>query len=138
MEDDNVETAVVKVRPPEPPRINLISLGSKGELEIAFSDNIFIPPDWNKKWENDKAIRRLREAGGKEHEIRRLQDNSFSFIDLKVEGATNGEQIKLDQSSVAIEDLTENKIRLKITYDNPALVSMGDQSVQDRLILGIN
>ena len=50
----------------------MISLGSKGELELKFSDKIFIPPSWNDKWENDKKIKRLQEQGNQDAEVRRL------------------------------------------------------------------
>lgn len=71
-EQEAVKEEEVYIKPPEPPRINVISLGSKGELEIRFSGSIFIPPSWNEKWENDKKIRRLKNEGGSQEEIRRL------------------------------------------------------------------
>lgn len=57
---------------------------------------------------------------------------------MKTEGATNMEKKYIEEASVTIEEIKDNSIKMKIEFDNPSLISMADQSVQDRLILGID
>jgi hypothetical protein len=33
--------------------------------------------------------------------------------------------------------LTDNEITIKVTFDNPAIISMSDQSIQDRLVVDL-
>lgn len=37
-----------------------------------------------------------------------------------------------------IEDITDRSIIVKIKYDNPGLISMSDQSIQDRLVIKLS
>ena len=41
---------------------------------------------------------------------------------------------EIDQKDILIEDITPNGITMKIIYASPELMSMSDQTVQDRMV----
>jgi hypothetical protein len=59
------------------------------------------------------------------------------MLKFKVEGATSMKQTEINPGNLIIEDLKDREISIKVTFDNPAIISMSDQSVPDRMVIDL-
>lgn len=98
-----------------------------------MSDDVVWPQSVLDKFADDKLFKEQQAAAGTTT-VRRLRKKQDLF-ELVVEGATNGKSTVLDDNLWFIEDVQSGSINMKIKYDNPELMSMTDQSEQDRMQL---
>ena len=111
------------VPPPQPPVLRKVTLGSKGEFSFSFSEPVKFPSDVLEQFEADKLAK--KQGGGQ----RRLKSNKF--LSFSVAGASNGKEEEIEGPAITIEDVKEKSISMKIKFDNPAAISLGDQSIND-------
>jgi hypothetical protein len=50
-----------------------------------------------------------------------------------MEGATNGKEAGIDPANLEIVDIKDKSLSFRIKFDNPAAISLSDQSFNDRL-----
>lgn len=127
-------------KPPIPPSLRNINVDSKGVAEMIFSDSMEYPQTWIEKFNEDELLRSNQTTPEERRRLRKLRpkSSSKSFLDLIIEGATNGEKEDIPLENIEILELSERKIKFKIKFENPALISMSDQSINDRLLIGFN
>lgn len=76
---------MIEYVPEVPPSLRVITLSSKGEVSIKFSDDVVIPSSWEQKLTYDKK-RKLHGIEAARHLA------PGSFLNIQQEGATNGKR----------------------------------------------
>lgn len=131
------------VKPPEPIRINKLFLDTVGIFTIQANGDV----DWPESIRNlFNLTQELKSQNLKNSEIRRRlksglggDGNSgiekvFTFI---FEEVISTKQYPISPENLMIEDLTDREMKIRITFESPELISIRDQSIQDRLVIGL-
>ena len=106
----------IRVKPPMPPEIRSIVLGSKGELSLEFSENIKFPLGLIEQYEEDQK-RKEMEQNGQPVGARRLSQDLFEF---KIEGATSLKKKDISFGNIFIDRITDKRLDIKINFENPS------------------
>ena len=115
------EGIIEEVLPPAPPGLRAIALGKIGDASMKFSGDVEFPIAWRQKFDFDQA-RKLHGIEGARHLA------PGSFLGLSQEAANDGTEQGLDPDNISIESLDPRELKFSIKFQNPALISLSDQS----------
>lgn len=98
---------------------------------MKFSGDVEFPIAWRQKFDFDQA-RKLHGIEGARHLA------PGSFLGLSQEAANDGTEQGLDPDNISIESLDPRELKFNIKFNDPTLISMGDQSNNDKLNIAFN